>query len=63
MTEIGYWGGPPKTTTMDYRLAQINNALVSHTIPFPSIGYGFLYIEKITTINSAEIISDRIWIH
>jgi hypothetical protein len=60
MIGIGYLGRPPKTATMDYRLAQINNALVSHTISFPSIGYGFLYNEKITTINSAEIISDRI---
>jgi hypothetical protein len=46
MIGIGYLGGSPKAATMDYRLAQINNAIVSHTIPFSSFGYGFLYIEN-----------------
>jgi hypothetical protein len=44
MIGIGYLGGPPKTAAMDYRLAQINNAFVSHTIPFSSIGYGFFLL-------------------
>jgi hypothetical protein len=52
MIGIDYLGGPPKTATMDYWLAQINNALVSHKIPFFSIGYGFFYIESFRT--SAE---------